>query len=91
MKFTSDFLNPHKNLKEEFLNNLNSTSIVEIVALTVIMPAPTMPLQWKLLTFSSLIQVTILIMKHLGPPPMILKRARTLLSKACERSGKKKL
>jgi hypothetical protein len=55
MKSSSDFLDPHKKLKEEFVGNLNSTSIVEIIVLIAIMSAPTLLLQWKLLTFSSLI------------------------------------
>lgn len=52
MESHSAYLNPHKKLKEEFVSNLNGTSILEIAALTAIMPVLILLRQWNVFNLS---------------------------------------
>lgn len=47
MGSSSTYLNPHKQIKEDFVSNLNGTSILEIAALTAIMPVLILLRQWN--------------------------------------------
>lgn len=49
MESYSTYLNPHKQIKEDFVSNLNGTSILEIAALTAIMPVLILLRQWNVL------------------------------------------
>lgn len=47
MESYGTYFNPHKQIKEDFVSNLNGTSILEIAALTAIMPVLILLRQWN--------------------------------------------